>query len=301
MFINSKSALRSLPSIRHFSFTPEVATIYGNIFPQHSHEAGPWKKMVAFTKKLNGNHNSSYILDLASGPGEPGLMIAKEIPQCNVLITDVTEDMIAKAKKRSENIPNVHCDLVDMQDLSKFKDNTFDVITCCYGFMFCENKQKAYDEAYRVLKPGGYILSSHWKHLTFYFLSRITMEAMFPGHIFNPSINPMSLSEPNLAARYMKNSKFNIISMETNEYPFDLGNKNEDMIFKTGIIPILPTIIDLETQDKLDVIQQGKNAFFEALNNSGNNISNQQIKCTKTSDGRYILENNIYELIIASK
>ena len=42
-----------------------------------------------------------------------------------------------------------------------FDDNKFDVITCCYGYMFCEDKLKALQESYRVLKTGGMLVAPH--------------------------------------------------------------------------------------------------------------------------------------------
>jgi 16S rRNA G527 N7-methylase RsmG len=42
---------------------------------------GPWLKILQATKTaLQGKQGHIKLLDLASGPGEPGLTIAKEMP-----------------------------------------------------------------------------------------------------------------------------------------------------------------------------------------------------------------------------
>jgi hypothetical protein len=43
---------------------------------------GPWLKMLAATESaMSGKKGPLVLLDLASGPGEPGLTIAKKMPQ----------------------------------------------------------------------------------------------------------------------------------------------------------------------------------------------------------------------------
>jgi len=57
--------------------------------------------------------------------------------------------------------PKVAC----ISDLSEFADNSFDVVTSCYGYMFVDDKQKAIDETCRVLKPGGTLVATYWRTL----------------------------------------------------------------------------------------------------------------------------------------
>ena len=52
-----------------------------------------------------------------------------------------------------------------MTDLAEFADNSFDVVTSCYGYMFVEDKQKAFEETFRVLKPGGTLVATYWRYL----------------------------------------------------------------------------------------------------------------------------------------
>jgi ubiquinone/menaquinone biosynthesis C-methylase UbiE len=106
---------------------------------------------------------SDNVLDIAAGTGEPGLTIATMLNGGKVTITDLSEDMltIAKenaAKKSISNIETIACDVCELP----FADNSFDAISCRFGFMFFPDMQLAANEMARVLKPGGRIATSVW-------------------------------------------------------------------------------------------------------------------------------------------
>lgn len=113
-------------------------------------------------KMLNPKSND-LVLDVASGTGEPGLTIASMLQGGKVVITDLSEDMLAIALENAEqrgikNIETCACDVCDLP----FSDNTFDAISCRFGFMFFPDIQLATKEMVRVLKPGGKIATSVW-------------------------------------------------------------------------------------------------------------------------------------------
>ncbi|MDZ4794892.1 MAG: methyltransferase domain-containing protein [Bacteroidota bacterium] len=103
------------------------------------------------------------ILDIAAGTGEPGLTIATMLEGGSVTITDLSEDMLLIAKENAAgrgilNIETMACDVCDLP----FPDNSFDAISCRFGFMFFPDMQLAANEMARVLKPGGRIATSVW-------------------------------------------------------------------------------------------------------------------------------------------
>ena len=79
-------------------FDGEQAELYQRIFSQHYHESGPWKKMIKATEDFVGNNLSPSILDLATGPGEPGTSLAKKFPNGTITLSDIAPDMVDKAK-----------------------------------------------------------------------------------------------------------------------------------------------------------------------------------------------------------
>jgi ubiquinone/menaquinone biosynthesis C-methylase UbiE len=107
--------------------------------------------------------NNELILDIASGTGEPGLTIASMLTGGKVILTDLSEDMLAIARQNADlrgikNIETLACDVCALP----FADNTFDAISCRFGFMFFPDMLLAAKEMARVLKPGGRIATSVW-------------------------------------------------------------------------------------------------------------------------------------------
>lgn len=103
------------------------------------------------------------VLDIAGGTGEPGLTIASKMKNGKVVISDLSEDMLAVARENAaaRGIKNMETRVCDVCELP-FADNSFDAISCRFGFMFFPDMQLAADEMYRVLKPGGRVATSVW-------------------------------------------------------------------------------------------------------------------------------------------
>ena len=136
--------------------------------------SGGWKKwdelVMDFLKpmgdeiiRLLNPQKTDVILDVASGTGEPGLTIAAKLSGGKVIITDLADHMLEIARENAEsrgiyNIETVTCDVCDLP----FPDNTFDAISCRFGFMFFPDMLLAANEMVRVLKPGGKIATSVW-------------------------------------------------------------------------------------------------------------------------------------------
>ncbi|MFX1706363.1 class I SAM-dependent methyltransferase [Chitinophaga sp. CC14] len=103
------------------------------------------------------------VLDVAAGTGEPGLTIASKLKNGRVVITDLAEHMLEIARENAarrgiQNVETVACDVCELP----FADNTFDAISCRFGFMFFPDMQLAANEMVRVLKPGGRMATSVW-------------------------------------------------------------------------------------------------------------------------------------------
>lgn len=119
------------------------------------------------------------ILDVASGTGEPGLTIASTMKTGKVILTDLAEDMLEitrenAARRGIQNIETCACDVCELP----FPDNTFDSISCRFGFMFFPDMLLAAKEMYRVLKPGGRIATAVWNVPEKNFWVTVTMGAI---------------------------------------------------------------------------------------------------------------------------
>jgi ubiquinone/menaquinone biosynthesis C-methylase UbiE len=103
------------------------------------------------------------VLDIASGTGEPAMTIAGIVKKGKVVMTDLAEDMlnVAKEKVKTKGLMNVEIKLADVTELP-FENESFDAISCRFGFMFFPDMQVAAKEMLRVLKPGGKFATSVW-------------------------------------------------------------------------------------------------------------------------------------------
>jgi SAM-dependent methyltransferase len=276
------------------SFSGEVADTYERLFVQHKHERGPWNKIINEVGRYTQGNNKVSLLDLASGPGEPGLSIAQRYPHVDVTVTDISPDQVEKAKSRSREQTNVQYAVSDLQDLSAFPDNSFDVVTCCYGYMFCEDTQKAFDETYRVMKPGGMLVATYWIKLPTMDLVCATMKGSLRGQEPpTPDINPLSLSAPGKVSNFVEKSGFVNPTIQTSDYPFHLGN-DRDIIFKTGTIPVLARLLDMKNSGQVEEYELGVSAFWNEVK------AHPKVDHDKT-EGSVVVNGCTFELLVCYK
>ncbi len=98
------------------------------------------------------------VIDLGSGAGNDCFIARHETgPEGKVIGVDFTEPMIARARLNAEKLHyhNVEFRQGDIEALP-VSDNTADVVVSNCVLNLVPNKQKAYDEVYRTLKPGGH-------------------------------------------------------------------------------------------------------------------------------------------------
>jgi 2-methoxy-6-polyprenyl-1,4-benzoquinol methylase len=106
------------------------------------------------------------ILDIAGGTGDIAFRMldyATEIKKdykTRVTVSDINPDMLAEGKKRSLQTPYGNTGRLafleaNAENLHTIPDNSIDLYTVAFGIRNFTDKQKALEEAYRVLKPGG--------------------------------------------------------------------------------------------------------------------------------------------------
>ena len=99
---------------------------------------------------------STRALDLATGTGD--IAFALEARSAHVVGLDVTFRMIELARAKAQQRPAPSFLVGDMHALP-FAADSFDLVTTGYGLRNVPNLATALDEASRVLRPGGQLLS----------------------------------------------------------------------------------------------------------------------------------------------
>lgn len=152
--------MNDTPTVVHsFDDSGDTAAYYDRFFGPLFFE--PYAIEVA--KRINAI-SLSVVLEIAAGTGRVTRHIRESIPASAKLIaSDISADMLSEAKKKLAHL-DIEWQHIDAQQLP-FSDNSIDLVVCCFGYMFVPDKPKAFEEAYRVLKPGGMFLFTTWDKL----------------------------------------------------------------------------------------------------------------------------------------
>lgn len=122
------------------------------------------------------------LLDVAGGTGDISFRFLKRAGSGHATVLDLTEPMLIEGRKRADAermADNLEWVVGDAMALP-FENNTFDVYTISFGIRNVTRPQKALDEAFRVLRPGGRLMV-----LEFSQLPNPMMQAAYDAYSFN--------------------------------------------------------------------------------------------------------------------
>lgn len=96
------------------------------------------------------------LLEVPVGTGVLTIPVYKALPQADITCLDYSPDMMATAQKRAKaaELTNVRFQQGDVGALP-FEDSSFDLVLSLNGFHAFPDKEAAYGEIFRVLRPGG--------------------------------------------------------------------------------------------------------------------------------------------------
>ncbi|MDV7144773.1 bifunctional demethylmenaquinone methyltransferase/2-methoxy-6-polyprenyl-1,4-benzoquinol methylase UbiE [Tropicimonas sp. TH_r6] len=107
------------------------------------------------------------LLDVAGGTGDIAFRFLRRAPEATAVVCDMTADMLEEGKKRADAesmADRLDWVVGDAMDLP-FEDNSFDVLTNSFGTRNVTRIEDALSEAFRVLKPGGRIMTLEFSQL----------------------------------------------------------------------------------------------------------------------------------------
>lgn len=96
----------------------------------------------------------SKILDACCGTGDLTDFIKQIEPLADITGVDFSENMLKVARKRLPAVEFIETDITN----TGFDENTFDFVIMGFGLRNVANPEKALNEIYRILKPGGEFL-----------------------------------------------------------------------------------------------------------------------------------------------
>ena len=109
------------------------------------------EKLLAFLPEKKGN-----ILDVACGKGATSRYLCRYYNSSQITGINISETQLVTCRK---NVPDCRFLLMDAVDL-QFPDASFDTIICVEAAFHFQTRQRFFQEAHRVLKPGGRLILS---------------------------------------------------------------------------------------------------------------------------------------------
>jgi len=127
-------------------WAPIYDLVFGGVFEKGRQAA------ISATNKMGGR-----VLEVGVGTG---ISLPLYAPNVRVFGTDISEAMLAKAKRRvaEQRLKNIEGLAVMDAEKLEFPDNSFDVVMAQYVVTAVPNPEAALDEFARVLRPGGELI-----------------------------------------------------------------------------------------------------------------------------------------------
>ena len=141
------------------------------------------------------------LLEVPVGTGVLSMPVYRGLPSADITCLDYSPDMMAAAQARAERmgIGNTHFVQGDVGALP-FDDASFDVVLSLNGFHAFPDKEAAWRETFRVLRPGGTFCGC------FYIQGGCARTDWFIKHLYQPRgyFTPPYETEDSLRTRLSK-------------------------------------------------------------------------------------------------
>ncbi len=141
---------------------------------------------------------SGKLLEVPVGTGVLTMPLYKTLPRADVTCLDYSPDMMAQAAKKAGRMAlgNVRFIKGDVGALES-DDESFDIVLSLNGFHAFPDKEAAYRETFRVLKPGGIFCGC------FYIKGGFARTDWFIEHVYGPKgfFTPPYETKESLTAR----------------------------------------------------------------------------------------------------
>jgi len=117
-------------------------------------------KLVSFQGLKNGSH----IVDAGAGVGIVSGVMAEKLKRArkkaDITLLDLSENRLDAAKIRLKNTKNIRFHFKQcVLEKIPIKSSSVDFIFCRFVFEYLKDKTKVFNELYRILKPGGTLVT----------------------------------------------------------------------------------------------------------------------------------------------
>lgn len=146
---------------------------------------------------------SGRLLEVPVGTGVLTMPLYQTLPYADITCMDYSPDMMGQAQEKAKhlNLKNVRFQQGDVGALP-FADESFDTVVSLNGFHAFPDKEAAYRETYRVLKPGGVFCGCFYVKGSFGRTDWVIKHLYQPMKFFTPPYETMDSLKARLEEMY---------------------------------------------------------------------------------------------------
>lgn len=143
------------------------------------------------------------LLEVPVGTGILTMPLYQTLPNADITCLDYSPDMMKQAQEKANrlNLDNICFRLGDVGALP-FDDGAFDTVLSLNGFHAFPDKESAYKEIYRILKPGGIFCGCFYVKGSFARTDRFIKHLYQPMKFFTPPYETVDSLKSRLKGMY---------------------------------------------------------------------------------------------------
>ena len=202
------------------------------------------------------------VLEIAAGTGIVTRHLRDMLPkETHLTAVDISDSMMELARTKFLSNEQIIFQNADATALP-FEDEAFDAVVCQFGIMFFD-KELAFRETYRMLKPGGNYLFRVWdseKYNPFASLSFEVFKQYFPSDPPHFLFEPVSCHQIDPIKEKLINVGFDNIEISVQRHSYDILDVTA---FARALVfsPVIFEIRDRGGVDPEDIVKVLAEAF----------------------------------------
>ena len=234
-----------------------VAATYDDIYVPRIFN--PWARLLLDRADLSPGES---VLDVATGPGTVARLAAERVgPRGRVVGTDISPAMIgiAQGKPAADQAAAIEYLVAPAAPLP-VPDRSFDVVTCQQGLQFFPDRQAAFKEMHRALRPGGRLVAAVWREISlqpsFAAMDAALRECLGPDA--DPYGAPFRGPGKTALSQELSDAGFKNVSVDEGRLPLMYEGGVEQKLATLAASPVSATVEALSDKERARLWDAGK-------------------------------------------
>lgn len=216
------------------------------------------------------------VLELTSGPGETGFLVAERLgPDGRLISSDFSPEMVEAAKRgaSARGLDNIEFRVLDAQQID-LGDDSVDAVLSRFGLMLVPEQEKAIAEIRRVLKDGGRGAYATWgppdrNPWIFQIVLALLQNGVAPpGDPFAPG-GVFSLANPERNLELAKSGGFDNVNVEELSGTMRFESPDDYWTFNTSVAGPLAELVASFSKEQVGAIRETLDASLAPFQKDG--------------------------------